>query len=66
MELGARFLFVRSDPLLVVNKVTGVYQAKSDNMTAYLEEAKKMMKKIRRSQGRVDLKNREPLNKHAR
>lgn len=41
--MKSRFLIISSDSLLVVNQVTDVYQAKEDNMMAYLEEAKKMM-----------------------
>ena len=37
-ELGADFLLVRSDSQLVINQVSGVYQAKGDNMLAYLKK----------------------------
>ncbi|KAK0603952.1 hypothetical protein LWI29_010535 [Acer saccharum] len=37
-ELGAYFLLVRSDLQLVINQVSGLYQAKGDNMVAYLKK----------------------------
>ena len=37
-ELRADFLCIRSDSKLVVNQVSDVYQAKGDNMVAYLKK----------------------------
>ena len=34
--LGADVLLIKSDSQLVVNQVSGLYQANSDNMAAYL------------------------------
>ena len=42
-ELGADFLLIKSDSQLVVNQVTGSYQAKGDNMIAYLERVQTAM-----------------------
>ena len=42
-ELGADFLLVRSDLQLVVNHVSGLYQAKGDNMVAYLKRVQEAM-----------------------
>lgn len=39
-ELGAQFLSIKSDSQLIVNQVTGIYKAKGDNMSTYLEKAK--------------------------
>jgi len=36
-EMGARGLLAKSDSLLVTGQVTGEYQAKDPQMTAYLE-----------------------------
>ena len=38
--LGADFLIVKSDSQLVVNQVSGVYEAKGDNMAAYLAKVR--------------------------
>ena len=41
--LKVDFLLVRSDSQLVVNQISGVYQAKGDNMIAYLVKAREAM-----------------------
>ncbi|KAI9198930.1 hypothetical protein LWI28_024585 [Acer negundo] len=41
--LGAEFLLVKSDSQLVINQVLGLYQAKGDNMVAYLVKVREVM-----------------------
>ncbi|KAK0571222.1 hypothetical protein LWI29_012685 [Acer saccharum] len=43
-ELGAQFLAIKSDSQLIVKQVAGTYQAKGDNMSAYLEKVKQAIK----------------------
>ena len=43
-ELGAQFLAIKSDSQLIMNQVAGSYQAKGENMTAYLEKVKQAIK----------------------
>ena len=45
--LEADFLLTKSDSQLVVNQVLGVYQAKGDNMVAYLAKVREAMKKFK-------------------
>ncbi|KAK4842434.1 hypothetical protein QYF36_021650 [Acer negundo] len=42
-ELSANFFFVRSDSQLVINQVSGQYQAMGENMVAYLEKVQEAM-----------------------
>ena len=46
-ELGANFRLVRSDSQLVINQVSGVYQAKGDNMVAYLKTVREVATKLK-------------------
>ena len=46
--LGANFLLIENDSQLVVNQVSGSYQAKGDNMVAYLAKVQEVMKKFKR------------------
>ncbi|KAI9181384.1 hypothetical protein LWI28_014533 [Acer negundo] len=41
--LGADFIIVKSDSQLVVSQVLGLYQAKCDNMVAYLAKVREAM-----------------------
>ncbi|KAK0572379.1 hypothetical protein LWI29_030748 [Acer saccharum] len=41
-ELGVDFLLVKSDSQLVINQLFGVYQAKGDNMVAYLKKVQEV------------------------
>ncbi|KAK0591186.1 hypothetical protein LWI29_036630 [Acer saccharum] len=43
-ELGARFLAIKSDSQLIVKQVAGTYQAKGNNMSAYLEKVQQAIK----------------------
>ena len=45
--LGAEYLQIKSNSQLVVNQVTGLYQAKGDNMVAYLAKVQEAMKKFK-------------------
>ena len=45
--LKADFLLVKSDSQLVVNQVSGIYQAKGDNMIAYLVKTQEAMTKFK-------------------
>ena len=45
--LEAEYLQIKSDSQLVVNQVTGLYQAKGDNMVAYLAKVQEIMKKFK-------------------
>ena len=43
-ELGAQFLAIKSDSQLIVKQVARSYQAKGDNMSAYLEKVQQAVK----------------------
>ena len=45
--LKVDFLLVKSDSQLVVNQVSGIYQAKGDNMIAYLDKTREAMTKFK-------------------
>ena len=45
-KLGAENLKIHCDSLLIVNQVKGEYQAKEENMAAYLEETKLRLEAI--------------------
>ena len=45
--MEAEYLLIKSDSQLVVNQVTGLYQAKGDNMVAYLAKVQEAIKKFK-------------------
>ena len=46
-ELDADLLLVMSDLQLVINQVSGQYQAKGENMVAYLEKVREAMARFK-------------------
>ncbi|KAK0583224.1 hypothetical protein LWI29_034802 [Acer saccharum] len=52
-ELGARFLAIKSDSQLIVKQVAVTYQAKGNNMFAYLEKVQQAIKAFQMLQKRI-------------